>query len=319
MALKYLQNGTYNLLYQKLNREFLRKPTRPYFELNGLNFKGIPISVAVPFRGNIHSSLQESTPQYIFQTPPTAHTDIANGKIAGWHILKMIPFDKQHFYTTQASAPDLIAAENIAIQNYAKMQSAAQDFLNCIERGEPVFGAVQFERALSQMNNLKQFWNQKQTSSFQIASVPAQKSSSPAPTIPIGNISNDINVASVALPQTQQTEIDAKLPEVDEKTQAVADCLAETLTNPKKKKLLIKKGKFRLAPVQKALAIKSYDIDPSITSDFSKQVKPSVDAGDTCELGKLLTRYIRHNPNTRPPQKQFEITKEKCLEQEPSD
>ncbi|HPG92730.1 MAG TPA: hypothetical protein PK675_04895 [Clostridia bacterium] len=294
MSIEYLKINVYNLLDKTLNSQFDRKQKRPYFCITGLTYKGQSISVMVPYQANINKFFQKE-PEYIVQTPLTLHTK--PGNIAGWHIIKIIPSYRTLVYTSRASG-DVIEAEKIAKQQYSKMQTSAQKLLNFYECGKYPFGSNEFDKALQEMDKIFQ----KQQSP---RSVPHQPSHISMPTI--------FDVVVLDSSQTQQEK--GVVMQVDEKTQAIAVCLAETLTNPKKKKLLIKNGKLRLAPLSKALSLKSYELDKSIIYDFDKLKRP-INEGETQELSKILTKYIKRNDRILRIAKPFALNKEKDREQE---
>ena len=152
MAVKHLQKRYYEILDGTLNSEFVRKSSRAYFNLSDLKYKGGKISVAIPLRANINQNFQRS-PDEIIATAPTTHT--RPGFIAGWHITKMIPFDGSLFTQNTTGNIDLIIAEKIAQAYISKMKKAAQDFLDRLESGEIIFGAIEFDKAFNEMEKLK--------------------------------------------------------------------------------------------------------------------------------------------------------------------
>lgn len=151
MALFALKQNYYSVLDNQ--PEFEKKPTRLYYVVNKLTYKNKNISVAIPLRANINKKFQKNSDEYL-ATAPTAHTQ--SGSVAGWHITKMIPVNSEAIIKTKTSSPDLTVAE-LTVGVYK------QDFINKVkamllrfENGEQVFGAIDFDSALTELDKLTQ-------------------------------------------------------------------------------------------------------------------------------------------------------------------
>jgi hypothetical protein len=151
MKSEFLRPKYYNQLDTVLDREFLRDPKRPYISISGLVYRGEPVAVAIPLRANINRLFQSDADMYV-ATPATDHTRSEN--ISGWHVTKLIPSHRAMFYNNVALADTTAESLTIANMQLKKLRQSAQSHLTRIEKGIKVFGAIDFDRALAEMDKL---------------------------------------------------------------------------------------------------------------------------------------------------------------------
>lgn len=128
--------------------EFECSLTRNYYIVVSLRYKGRPIKLAIPLRSNINIMFQRRSDE-IVATVPTKKT--RPGCIAGFHITKAIPVNgavlvKNNYDPIKRL--DLKLAETVAESKYAELREKAQAYLNRVEAGENIFGAVDIDAAL---------------------------------------------------------------------------------------------------------------------------------------------------------------------------
>ena len=132
--------------------EFECNPRRPYYVIRQLDYKGTKIDVAIPLRSNINPNFSSKPDEYV-ATPPTSHTLIGKGNIAGWHITKLIPVKADKIVSRKIkSGSDTDIAYMIADAQKAKLISSAQKMLNNFESGTTIFGAINFDEAIKKLD-----------------------------------------------------------------------------------------------------------------------------------------------------------------------
>lgn len=80
---------------------------------------------------------------------------VGKGNIAGWHFTKMIPIDPLLAMTIAPTNPDIILALVIADSvKRAEFIAKTKQFISRLEKGEAIFGAINFGRALTLLDSL---------------------------------------------------------------------------------------------------------------------------------------------------------------------
>ena len=148
----YLKSAYFSALCA--DPEFERNNQRPYYRVTNVNYRGRTIAVAVPLRSNINKAFQKNPDEFI-ATAPTPHTLTGKGNIAGWHFTKMIPIDPSLAMTVAPNNPDMVLALMIADSiKHSEFIEKTKRFVSRLEKGEFVFGAIDFDNALSLMDSL---------------------------------------------------------------------------------------------------------------------------------------------------------------------
>ncbi len=163
MALFKLRNDYFQEMVN--DPEFEKDSQRLYYTVKKIEYKGERIVVAIPLRSNINLNFQKTPDEYI-ATPPSHKTQTHKGNIAGWHITKMIPIDFAETITAKNLNSGLKIAEDIA-SKYSKQEfiDKVKMMLQRFEKGEKVFGAIDFDTALKKLKERQA--NRKKISSTQ--------------------------------------------------------------------------------------------------------------------------------------------------------
>ena len=134
--------------------EFEADAKRLYCIVRQLDYKQKKIAVAIPLRSNINMNFQKNPNEYIV-TLPSYKTQKSKGNIAGWHIVKLVPIAYEHVITGKNYSIDIQIAEDIALK-YKKQEliDKIKDVLKRIECGEKIFGAIDFDAALAELERL---------------------------------------------------------------------------------------------------------------------------------------------------------------------
>lgn len=152
MSLYQIKNSYFSYLIS--DDEFEKDAKRLYYVIRLLKYKGNSISVAVPLRSNINRNFQKNTDEYI-PTLPSAKTQTQKGNIAGWHIVKMIPISFKQVITIKNFSADIQVAQDIAgIYKHDELLDKVKAMLLRFENGEKPFGAIDFDKALTNLQNI---------------------------------------------------------------------------------------------------------------------------------------------------------------------
>lgn len=147
-----LQQTHYNKLLS--DPEFERDIDRPYYVIRDLPYKGGKVTVGVPLRSNINKDFARKSDEYV-STPPSDHTLTGKGNIAGWHITKLIPLDFSVIVGQSVLSGSSLEIPFEIANNFSnqEMVRKVKLMLQRFENGEIVFGAINFDNAISLLNS----------------------------------------------------------------------------------------------------------------------------------------------------------------------